>query len=89
MAANWGCSVKELLSRVGSKELSEWIAYYRLDPFGQERADMRAAVVASIIANVNRDKKQKPYTMMDFMLNFEPPKQMSTKEIREVLGRMT
>jgi hypothetical protein len=32
-----------------------------------ERADMHAAIVASVIANVNRGKGQKAFTPEDFM----------------------
>jgi hypothetical protein len=33
-------------------ELAEWAAYYQCEPFGEERADLRAGIVASVIANV-------------------------------------
>ena len=47
-------TVAELLSRTTSRELSEWMVYYELEPFGEERADLRAGIVASTVANVNR-----------------------------------
>lgn len=51
--------------------MTEWIAYYQLEPFGEERADMRAAIIASTIANVNRSKGQKAYKVEDFMPRFD------------------
>ena len=33
----------------------------------QERQDFRAALICSVIANVNRGKRQKPYKPGDFM----------------------
>jgi hypothetical protein len=38
--------VRELLARVGSDELTEWMAFYQLEPFGEMRADLRSGVVA-------------------------------------------
>ena len=45
----------------------EWMAYCNIDPFGGERLDLHAGIVASTIANVNRKKSAKPYTARDFM----------------------
>lgn len=59
-----------MLDSVSSRELTEWQAYAQLEPFGEERADYRAATIAMLIANANRDskKRSKPYTIDDFML---------------------
>ena len=48
-------------------------AYYNIEPWGEERADLRSAVVASIIANCNRDPKTTPtpYTPAMFLLKFD------------------
>ena len=66
-------TVAELLSRTTSRELSEWMVYYELEPFGEERADLRAGIVASTVANVNRDpkKQKKPYSPQEFLPQFE------------------
>ena len=55
-----------------SAQLSEWMAFYRLEPWGEERADLRAGIVASTIANSNRGKGQKPFKVADFLPSFEP-----------------
>ena len=44
-------TVRELLARIDSRELSEWQAYYGINPWGPERADLRAGVIASTTAN--------------------------------------
>jgi len=62
-----GCTVKELLSRIDSQELSEWLAYYSIEPFGEWRADLRQAITSMIIANVNRSKKSRAYKVKEFM----------------------
>jgi hypothetical protein len=64
--------VRELLERVESAELSEWMAYDQLDPFGNYRGDLQSAIVASTIANVNlnRKKRKKPFSPDDFIPEF-------------------
>lgn len=47
--------------------MAEFIAFDRIDPWDEKRADLRAGVVASVIANVNRGKKTKAFTPLDFM----------------------
>lgn len=67
-------TVTELLGRVSSRELTEWMAYAQMEPFGEERGDIRQAITTSLIANVHRDpKKGKEYTPEDFMPFSEKP----------------
>lgn len=58
------------------------MAYAELEPFGEERADLRSGIIASVLANVNRDAKKhpKPFTPQDFMPVFERPDPMSTSD---------
>lgn len=69
-----GMTVRELLERVDSRELSEWMIYFEMEPWGTDVEDWRAGMVASTIANVNRDPKKqiKPYDPEDFMLKRVP-----------------
>jgi len=60
-------TVEELLNRISSKELSEWIAFYSIEPFGEDREDLRMGILASTIANSNRGKNTKPFTPQDFI----------------------
>ena len=66
-------TVSRLLAETTSAELTEWIAFYQLEPFGPERGDLQAGIVAATVANVNRDakKQKKPYSAQDFMPKFE------------------
>ncbi len=49
------------------------MAYAELEPFGEERADLRAGIVASTVANTARDPKTQrdPFTPQEFMPKFE------------------
>lgn len=51
------------------------MAFYRLEPFGEERADWRAALIACLIANTHRNpkKRRRPYEPKDFMPRFDAP----------------
>lgn len=61
-----------MLAEITSVQFAEWMAYSKLEPWGEERADLRAGIVASTIANSNRGKGQKPYKPQQFMPSFEP-----------------
>jgi hypothetical protein len=59
-----------LLDRIDSKELTEWQSYYLIEPFGEERADLRSGVLASIMSNAWRGKNSQVTSPSDFMLKF-------------------
>lgn len=61
-------TVRQLLASMSSPELAEWMAYERVEPFGQWRADYRQAITSMLIANANRGKKDKAYEVGDFMV---------------------
>jgi hypothetical protein len=65
--------VDGMLASMSSRLLSEWMVFAQLEPFGEERADLRAGIVASTIANANRDPKQqsKAFTAREFMPQFD------------------
>jgi hypothetical protein len=82
--------VAELLDSISSEELTEWAAYYQLDPFGGVRGDMQAGVMASTMANIHA-KRGHRFTPSDFMPTFgdpEPTKSMTPIEIRDRLSLM-
>lgn len=60
-------TVADLDSRLGSAELTEWMAYEKISgPLGRRRHDIQAATVASTIANANRGKGKK-FEVRDFL----------------------
>lgn len=58
--------------RLTSHELSEWIAYARVEPFGQTRDNWHMATLASLIYAVNRGEDSKELGPQDFMWQVEP-----------------
>lgn len=74
--------LKKIMS---SQDISEAMAYERVEPFGDRRADMRAALIACTVANKER---RTPLKMSDFMLNFDKPKKPTVKkQVMEVFGK--
>ena len=68
-----------MLEAMPAQLMDEWQAFFTLEPWGTEREDWRAGVVASTVANVSRSKKQKAYRPQDFMP--KPRKWLSHDEI--------
>jgi len=64
-------TVRELLARIDSHELSEWIAFFQLEPFGTEASYIGHAITAATVANVSRGKRHKAYKPDDFMPKFK------------------
>ncbi len=74
MAVQLGrANVEALLRSLTAKQFHDWERYAELEPFGEKRADYRAASICATIANVNRGKGQKAYAVEDFVLKFEQP----------------
>lgn len=63
-------TVGELLSRISSKELTEWMIFYGYEPFGYEAQMLGHGVVASTLANIHRKKSSKSFAPSDFMPEF-------------------
>lgn len=76
-----------MLEQMSSMELSEWMAYYEVEPFGEERADYRSAMIAWVLASVYSKKGHKP-KIEDFMpfLDKKRSRQQSPEEIQGVLN---
>jgi hypothetical protein len=57
------------------------MAYYSLDPWGDERADLRAGIVACVIANCNRTRRgSRKFKPADFMPAFSRPNRVQSPE---------
>lgn len=46
------------------------MAFMRLEPFGEFRADLRAGIVAATVANAARSPDRPPFKTTDFMPDF-------------------
>lgn len=61
--------MSELSAQMPAAELAEWMAYASLEPFGEERADLRSAIVCATVANasVSAADRRRPFLPEDFL----------------------
>ena len=78
----------ELLNRMSSREISEWWAFYQLEPFGRDADFLGHAITAQTVANVHRTKDVPPYDIEDFMPTFGEKKPQTVAEMIQ-FARMT
>jgi len=80
-------SVREAQQRIDSAEFAEWIAYHRIDPFGEFRDDYRFAMLCDVICKMQGTKNKTKAE--DFLLDFEPKekKSQSVDEMKNALRR--
>ena len=88
-----GCTVAELGERMSGRELNDWLAYEALEPFGEEQADRRAALLAHVLIAVNTDKKNRGKVpsidalMQSLRPGYEVPRrEQSIEELKASLG---
>lgn len=90
LALALGMTVGEIEERMTARELTEWMAYYRIDPFDRQRADMGVGIIASTIANANRAKGSRPLRPIEFVPNYSgehrPTQLQSTEHARQVFA---
>ena len=78
-------TVRELLARIDSRELAEWMQFYAIDPFGTQRDDLQAGIVAATIANAN-SSKGKAFQPIDFMPYADGKKEQTSDDMKALLN---
>ena len=73
-----------LLGAITSRQFAEWQAFYALDPFGDQRADLRAGIVCATMSNRWRGKNENPKEPLDFMPFRQEPEQ-TPEDMRRTL----
>ncbi len=76
-------SLRQCRAEVDEAELDEWAAYATLEPFGEERADARAALIAFTVARSQHSGKGRKPRFEDFLLSFggdEPARREQTPD---------
>jgi hypothetical protein len=72
----------EMMARMSAREFDQWIAYDRVEPIGEWRADIRNAMLMTLLANVHRDPKRRPFKLDQF-LPFVPKHAPTADELEE------
>jgi hypothetical protein len=81
----------EMLRRMTARQFAEWCAFYGLDPFGEQRADLRAGIVAATMNNRWRNKNENPSKPADFMPYHRQAEQTPEeiqRTLRGILGQV-
>jgi len=71
----------ELVNRMSSREITEWMAFGQLEPFGAEAGYIGHAIVASTVANRHRGSSEKNYEVSDFMPKRKKKEPQSVEEM--------
>lgn len=88
LAGHLKMTVAELGSRMSHREFREWVEFYRIDPFGPERADFMLAQLCALIANVNRPRRSsRRFRIADFMPRFHES-QRPRQSLGEMVGKL-
>ena len=61
-------TVGDLLARISSAEVTEWMAFDAIDPFGEPRADLRTGMICAVTANHSFAPPTSPRRPSDYML---------------------
>lgn len=70
---------RDILRGLTAKQFREWEHFAELEPFGEKRADYRAASIVQATFNVNRGKKQKAMTLEEAVVKFGEEAKETTK----------
>ncbi len=70
-----------LLAELPRRAFLDWVAYHELEPWDQDRADLRSAIVAATLANVFRQRGQPPRRVRDFLAYRGPRQPMSQAKL--------
>lgn len=83
-----------MLREISYEHFLEWKTFAELEPFDEEREDIRAAQITSAIVNMGRDPKKhrKPFPLQEFQLRFgDTPAYVKPKQTwqqMKTIGRM-
>jgi len=69
--------------RLSSRQIAEWIAYDQVEPVSLGiRIDAGAAMVAHVLANINRDskKRSRPFTLDEFLMRWDAEEAQAVAE---------
>jgi hypothetical protein len=90
LALKLGRTVRELERTLSYPELAEWVATYEAEPWDEWRADLRAGIVASTVANCHSTKGK--FRPRDFMPDFKRRKEQveqTPEQMKDIAIKIT
>ena len=79
-----------MASEMSLRDLGLWAALWRIDPWGEERADARNAITSYVVAETNRDPKRRsqPFSPRDFMPMGSKKAENVSSKIRKSMAKL-
>lgn len=74
---------------LSSKQLTDWIAYSLLEPFGSRREDARAGTIAATVVNMQKGKNAQSVSANDFFPEFTPSKEKEDQSKKAILAQQS
>ena len=71
-----------------SHELSEWMAHYTIEPFGEERADLRMGIICSATIAPHIEQGKQAPKPEDFIPDFGADEQAAAPKPRPLSGKV-
>jgi len=88
--ARGGQAPSQFLRELRPSELGYYWALWQIDPWGEQRADLRSGIVASTIANVHRDSRKvepfRPAQFMPYHREAPPPPAVVSQRLLQAFG---
>lgn len=77
-------SVARAKAEINAREFAQWKAFYRIEPFGERRQDLRIALMTYhlVCAQATSECAEK-LKVSDFMLDFAPKEPVSEEQTGE------
>lgn len=74
-----------MLQQITLRQFFEWRMYAQHEPFGEMRADYRAAMAQALLANIHRDRKKRaaPFQVEEFLLTFGAAAPKRTQTVKQ------
>lgn len=83
-----GRTVREMMETMTAAEFVDQLAYEAIDPSGEARADLRAGIIASTIANCNAGIRSRTFGPHDFIPKFGKATRQTADEMLGVKAKM-
>lgn len=77
------CSVREAQRRIDSREFAEWMAEFRLSPWGEQRAELALGQLTAIVANCMAAKGAELQSPDEFVLKYDEPEEEAEPDEEE------
>ena len=81
-------TVKEAQEKIDFDEFKHWQAYYKLDPFGEQRVEFMLAQLCYITASAHAGKGRS-FKIDDFMPKYGVSRKQTPEEMKMILKAFT